>query len=60
MRAAAASLLLAMVVAWPRLAPPDPALPGADPAPLAAGEPPAGPSRREFVSRRDRATRTRA
>ena len=44
MRAAAASLLLAMVVAWPRLAPPDPALPGADPAPLAAGEPPAGPS----------------
>ncbi len=43
MRAAAASLLLAMVVAWPRLAPPDPALPGADPAPLAAGEPPAKP-----------------
>ena len=42
MRAAAASLLLAMVVAWPRLAPPEPALPAPEAAPL-AGEPPADP-----------------
>ncbi len=42
MRAAAASLLLAMVVAWPRLAPPEPALPAPEAAPL-AGEAPADP-----------------
>ena len=40
MRAAAASLLLAMVVAWPRLAPPEPALPAPEAAPLAAASRP--------------------
>jgi hypothetical protein len=39
LRAAGASLLLAVVVAWPRLAPPEPSLPGPEPAPLAADEP---------------------
>ena len=43
LRAAGASLLVAVLVAWPRLAPPEPRLPGAEPAPLAAGEPPADP-----------------
>jgi hypothetical protein len=38
-RAAGAGLLVAVVVAWPRLAPPEPALPGAGPAPLVEAEP---------------------
>jgi hypothetical protein len=38
-RAAGVSLLVAVVVAWPRLAPPEPAMPGAEPAPLVAAEP---------------------
>jgi hypothetical protein len=58
-RAAGASLLLAVVVAWPRLAPPDPALPGPEPAPLAGGEPhaarPTPAPRRGDARRRARA-----
>ena len=50
-RAAAASLLVAVVVAWPRLAPPEPRLPAPEAAPLVGDEPivepaPAAPSRR--------------
>jgi hypothetical protein len=40
LRVAGAGLLVAVVVAWPRLAPPEPELPAGDAAPLVAGDEP--------------------
>ena len=57
-RVAGASLLVAVVVAWPRLAPPEPALPATEATPLVGDEslgeapPPVGAARRDA---RDRA-----
>ena len=60
-RTAAAVAVVAAVVAWPRLAPPDPAMPGNEAAPLAGDEPAWTPPRasgREDGQARSRRERT--
>jgi hypothetical protein len=68
-RVAGASLLVAVVVAWPRLAPPEPELPIDEAAPLVAGDEPRveperddempGTERARADERRDRGRRRR-
>jgi hypothetical protein len=54
LRVAGASLLVAAVVAWPRLAPPEPELPAGDAAPLVAGDEPREGGERAVGSREGR------
>src|SRR6185503_5088049 len=56
-RAAAAVALVGAVVAWPRLTPPEPQVPGSEPRPLVEGPPPA--PRERMAARREREERPR-
>jgi hypothetical protein len=58
-RAAGAVALVAAVVAWPRLTPPAPVVPGPEARPLVEGAEKRGVGRRDRVRRRDREPRHR-